>query len=322
MQIHSAMIAEYHQPVLLEEVLEYLNPIPGGVYVDCTLGAGGHAAAILEQSSPGGTLLGLDIDPRAVEIAEKRLETYRGRFITRICNFSHLPEILDELGLVVIDGILLDLGVSSMQIDDPARGFSFRVQGPLDMRMNPETGTSAADIINNLPFDGLREVLSDYGEERYARQIAREIMKNRPISTTGQLSEIVYRIYQQNQDSKKEFRIHPATRTFQAFRIAVNQELKSLSSVLTSSVSALKWGGRLVVISFHSLEDRIVKRFFRRESSHCICPADQPVCTCSHQPQIRVLTRKPVLPVEQEISKNKRSRSAKLRAAEKLPALA
>ncbi len=302
-----------HLPVLYQRVLQYLRPHSGGRYVDGTVGAGGHAYGILEASRPHGLLLGLDLDPQALALAQAHLSPFGERFTLREASYTTLAEQIRSLGWPGVDGILLDLGLSSMQLDTPERGFSFREDAPLDMRFSPRALQTAADLVNTLPQEELADLLYRYGEERRSRRIARAIIAARPIRTTRQLAEIVVRAVPGG-----GARIHPATRTFQALRIAVNRELENIEAVLPQALTALNPGGRLVVISFHSLEDRIVKHFLRRESRDCICPPEQPICTCQHKAQIRLVTRKPVTASPEEVRANPRARSAKLRVAEKL----
>lgn len=302
-----------HQPVLYNEIIHALEPQRGGFYVDCTLGAGGHAWGLLQASAPDGQLLGMDIDPQAIELAQRRLAEFGSRAIIVQASYTTLTEQLQKLRRTSVDGIVIDLGVSSMQLDQPARGFSFLVDAPLDMRFDPANPIMAADLVNQLPASELADLLYRYGEERQARKIARWIEQARPVKTTGELARIISRAIHSSRQG-----IHPATRSFQALRIAVNQELTALELVLPQSIQALKPGGRLAVIAFHSLEDRIVKQFFRQESRDCICPPRQPVCTCGHRALIRERIRKPVVPRQEEIAQNPRSRSARLRVVEKL----
>lgn len=302
-----------HQPVLYKEIIHALQPRNGLCYVDGTLGAGGHARGILEASSPDGRLLGMDVDPQALEVARSELATFGSRVIIVRASYSTLREQLHLLGWEKVDGILLDLGLSSMQLDTPERGFSFRSDAPLDMRFDPDSPVQAADLVNSLPERDLADLLFKYGEERRSRQIARAIIEARPIRTTQELARLVSTV---KRGGRRE--IHPATQTFQALRIAVNQELEALESALPQAIESLKPGGRLAVIAFHSLEDRIVKRFFRTESRDCICPPHQPVCTCGHVATIKEITRRPLRPREEEIQRNPRARSARLRVAEKL----
>jgi len=303
-----------HQPVLYQEVLDALAPESGKDYLDGTLGAGGHAEGILMASAPRGRLLGLDLDSEALAIARQRLFAYQERTIIRQASYRFAAEILQEIGWQQAHGILLDLGVSSMQIDRPHRGFSFKEKGPLDMRFNQEMGLSAADLVNTLSEKDLADIIWEFGEERYSRRIARAIVAARPINTTQGLAGLIEKAV-----PGYETHLHPATRTFQALRIATNRELETISGALPSLVECLAPGGKIAVISFHSLEDRIVKQFFRRESKNCICPPEQPVCTCQHTATLKVLTKKPVRATEQEIEENPRSRSARLRIAEKIP---
>ncbi len=304
---------EPHQPVLYQEIIHALKPKPGGNYVDGTLGAGGHAWGILQASEPGGRLLGLDLDPVALAIAGEKLAAFGERAILRQASFATLQEQLNEVGWESVDGILLDLGLSSMQLDTPARGFSFQADAPLDMRFDPRNPTTAADLVNTLQEKALADLLYEFGEERRSRQIARAIVRQRPIRTTKELADIVARA---NRSSKRG--IHPATRTFQALRIAVNQELDALEQVLPQVVAALRPGGRIAVIAFHSLEDRIVKQYFRLESRDCICPPEQPICTCEHTASLKEIVRRPIRPNDAEIERNPRARSAQLRVAERI----
>lgn len=311
-----------HLPVLYQEIIDALQPTSGGTYVDCTVGAGGHAKGILQASSPDGKLLGFDLDLHALEIARKNLKEFGNRVFLVHASYVTLHANVEQLGWHEVNGVLLDLGASSMQFDIPERGFSFSKDAFLDMRFNQDQEQTAADLINNLSEQELIKILFDYGEEKNARKIAREIIRSRPINRTKELSEIIIRAIGPSMLKKKRrYRrhdIHPATRTFQALRIAVNDELESLTKVLPQAIEVLKPGGRLAVISFHSLEDRIVKQFFRRESRDCICPPEQPICTCEHKATIVEINRKPIQPAEDEILHNPRSRSAKLRIVEKL----
>ena len=301
-----------HQPVLYQEIIHALRPKSTGYYVDGTLGAGGHAAGLLAISEPGGRLLGLDVDPQALELARQNLAPFGERACLKRAPYTSLPEQLAELGWDKVDGILLDLGASSMQFDTPERGFSFLADGPLDMRFDPSIPLTAAEIVNSWPEDELADVIFRYGEERASRRIARAIQRARPISSTRQLASVIEKAIGQHGAH------HPATQTFQALRIAVNGELEALEKTLPLAVQALAPGGRLAVISFHSLEDRQVKEYFRLESRDCICPPQQPVCTCGHKASILEITRRPITPGEEEINRNSRARSAKLRVAERL----
>ena len=301
-----------HVPVLYQEIITALQPKPGGRYIDGTLGAGGHAHGLLQASAPTGCLLGLDLDPQAIALATSRLAEFGQRAAIRQASYADMAELASQLGWDAVDGIVLDLGVSSMQIDSPERGFSFLADGPLDMRFTPHAHATAADLVNTLPEEELAGIIFRYGEDRHARKIARLICANRPFATTGQLASLI----------KKHLgaveKIHPATRAFQALRIAVNDELASIEKTLPMALQLLKPGGRLAVISFHSLEDRIVKDRFRTESTDCLCPPRQPICTCGHKASVTLINRKPIIAGEDETQRNSRARSAKLRIAEKL----
>lgn len=301
-----------HLPVLYKETIHALQPCAGGRYIDGTLGAGGHSAGILEASAPTGQVLAFDLDPQAIQIARARLGPFGARVHIVQASYIKMAEIAASLGWEAVDGIVLDLGVSSMQLDTAERGFSFLRDAPLDMRFDPNASLSAADLVNSLPESELADLLFRYGEEHQSRRIARAIVQNRPLASTRQLADLVLKTV-----GKKE-RIHPATRTFQALRIAVNSELDSVESVLPIAIGLLRPGGRLAVISFHSLEDRIIKETFRRESTDCLCPPRQPVCTCGHRARIRQINRKPLEASEAEMQENSRARSAKLRIVEKL----
>jgi 16S rRNA (cytosine1402-N4)-methyltransferase len=304
-----------HAPVLTEEVIKYLAVRPGGRYLDCTTGAGGHATAILDEAGEGGVLLGLDADPTAIEVAYEN----HGRFGDRVklveANFRELERVCRWNNFIPVHGVLFDLGLSSMQLADEGRGFAFQVEAPLDMRFSPSQTLTASEIVNEYQESALADVIWRYGEESASRRIARGIVRARPVETTTQLASIVSRTL----GGQRGHRIHPATRTFQALRVAVNDELVALEEALVQAVNVLGDGGRLVVISFHSLEDRIVKQFLAGESRDCICPPKTPVCTCGHKATLRIVTKKAVSPGNDQIAENPRSRSAKLRAAEKLP---
>ncbi|NDJ78100.1 MAG: 16S rRNA (cytosine(1402)-N(4))-methyltransferase RsmH [Chloroflexi bacterium] len=306
-----------HIPVLVDAVLAGLNVAqqPGGWFVDGTVGAGGHAHAIL-SAAPQAHLLGLDRDPVALALARERLAPFVERATLVHGSYVDLPQHVTAWRGAArpVDGILLDLGLSSMQVEDAARGFAFRHDGPLDMRFDPTGGgTTAADIVNDYEADHLADVLYRYGEERNSRRIARAIVAARPLHSTRQLADVVAAAQRGPRQQ-----IHPATRTFQALRIAVNSELDVIAQVLPLAINALGPGGRLAVIAFHSLEDRIVKERFRHEAADCICPPRQPVCTCEHVARVRLVTRKPVQADEAEVAANPRSRSAKLRVVERL----
>lgn len=303
-----------HVPVLLAETLRLLQPQPGGVFIDATLGAGGHASALLDATAPTGRLLGLDQDTHALQLARARLIEYQDRLVLVHANFRDLKEVAEANGFHQVDGILMDLGLSSMQLDTAERGFAIHHPAPLDMRMDPTRPRSAADLVNELPENELADLIYEYGEEPASRRIARALVNNRPIHTTDQLAQIVARVA----GGKGYWRIHPATRTFQALRIAVNDELGALQAALPQAVALLRPGGRLAVISFHSLEDRIVKQFMRDEARDCLCPPEQPVCTCHHTATLIPVTKKPVTALPDEIQRNTRARSAKLRVAERI----
>jgi len=302
-----------HVPVLLNEAIEALAVQPGGRYIDCTLGAGGHAVAILEQSSPGGQLLGIDADPEAIKIAQSRLEAYKDSTLLINENFVNLQAICLKYDFLPVHGILFDLGLSSLQLDSNSRGFSFQHDAPLDMRFSPSQEVTAADIINTFSGNELAQLIKTYGEEAYSRQIARHIMRERPIKTTLHLAQVIEQAI-----GGRRGKIHPATRTFQALRIAVNQELEHLQAALKQAINLLGFEGRLVVISYHSLEDRIVKRLMQQESKDCICLPNTPVCVCGHTACLRLVNKKAITPSSAEVQLNPRSRSAKLRAAERI----
>ncbi|MFC2048107.1 16S rRNA (cytosine(1402)-N(4))-methyltransferase RsmH [Chloroflexota bacterium] len=307
------MITPAHIPVLVKETIEALNVQPGGRYIDCTLGGGGHATAILEKSSPGGQLLGIDADPEAIKIARTRLEAYSDSTLLINENFANLQGIVYKYDFLPVHGILFDLGLSSLQLNGNGRGFSFQHNAPLDMRLNSNQELTAADIVNTYSETELAHLIKEYGEEGYSRQIARRILQERPINTTLQLARTIERVI-----GSKRGRIHPATKTFQALRIAVNQELEHLKSALRQAISLLGFEGRLVVISYHSLEDRIVKQFMQREAKDCICPPSILTCVCGHTTSLRLVRKRAITPSLAEIQVNPRSRSAKMRAAERL----
>jgi 16S rRNA (cytosine1402-N4)-methyltransferase len=336
-----------HEPVLLKEVIDWLRPQQGGMFIDCTLGLGGHTEAILE-SSPGAKVIGIDQDLEALSAAERRLARFEDRFRGLHANFGELPAVLGEMSAAGVEGILADLGVSSLQLDTAERGFSFLSDAPLDMRMDRSGGRTASEMVNDLNERELADLIFEFGEERGARKIARAVVRERDkraITTTRQLADIVVRAL----NVPGRWRIHPATRTFQALRIAVNDELNVLNSFIPAAVSMMASGGRLAIISFHSLEDRIVKRGFQHEAGRCVCQAGaatggragsrrarnaafipgaghQPgggdvVCIhCGARERVRILTRKPIRPSEEEVERNPRSRSALLRVCEKVQA--
>ena len=305
-----------HEPVMLREVLAGLNVRPGGRYVDCTLDGGGHAEAILDAASPGGSLLGIDEDVEVMGLARDRLARFGDAVAYVHDNFRHVDAICRERGFSPVNGVLFDLGLSSHQLASETRGFSFRVESPLDMRFGPEVETTASTWVNEAEEEELADLIWRFGEERQSRRIARAIVQGRPLRTTTDLAKAVEQAVGRRPGSQ----IHPATKTFQALRIAVNQELASLAEVLPRAHGLLGFGSRLVVISYHSLEDRIVKQYIQRESRDCICPPAQPVCTCDHKATLRPISRGAVMPSQEEIANNPRSRSAKLRVAERLAA--
>jgi 16S rRNA (cytosine1402-N4)-methyltransferase len=307
------MSLSIHIPVLLNEVIEGLQARRGGYFVDCTVGLGGHAAAILEKISPSGRLLGIDADPEAIEVSQDKLSDY-GEAVTLVNdNFVNLEAICKRYHFHPVDGILFDLGVSSLQLDTAERGFSFHLDAPLNMRFDPRQGLTASDIVNTFSERELAQLIEEYAEERHSRQIARHIVQNRPVATTLELARLVEQVL-----GGKRAKIHPATRTFMALRIAVNSELQNLESALKQTINLLRPGGRLAVISYHSLEDRIVKQFMRRAASSCLCPPGTIVCRCGHVPTLKLISRKVIKPTSLEIESNPRSRSAKLRIAERL----
>ncbi|MBQ3112602.1 MAG: 16S rRNA (cytosine(1402)-N(4))-methyltransferase RsmH [Firmicutes bacterium] len=308
----------YHIPVLAQQVLDVLQPAPGKLFLDGTVGGGGHSSLLLAASAPDGFLLGLDQDDEALAEATRRLAPYEGRYRLIRSNFADMAAAAAEAGLSGFDGILLDIGVSSHQLDAPERGFSFHNDAPLDMRMDRRMPLSAADVVNTYSEDELTDIFYRYGEENWSRRIAKFIVEQRektPLATTLELAELIKRAIPA---AKREKDQHPAKRVFQALRIEVNQELSVLTRGMEAALQLLKPGGRLAVISFHSLEDRIVKEMFRDWATGCICPPKQPICTCKHQAQVKVLTRKPLLATPQELEENYRAHSAKLRAVEKL----
>jgi 16S rRNA (cytosine1402-N4)-methyltransferase len=302
-----------HLPVLYNVVLSALRPDPGSRFIDGTVGAGGHAWGLLEASAPDGELLGLDRDPAALRIAAERLGSYGTRAILRQVSFAAMAAATEAVGWDMVDGVLLDLGMSSMQVDDPQRGFSLLHDGPLDMRFDPAATDTAADLVNNLQAGELADLLTRFGEEPRARRVAQAIVAARPIRTTRALAQVVA-----SATGYKGGRTHPATRTFQALRIAVNGELEAVEQGLQQAMGCLRPGGRLAVIAFHSLEDRAVKQFLRRESTDCLCPPRQPVCTCGHRAGLKQITRTPIRPDDDEVARNPRARSARLRVAERL----
>jgi 16S rRNA (cytosine1402-N4)-methyltransferase len=309
-----------HEPVLADRVTELLLPAleHGGVLVDATLGRGGHAAKLL-QEAPRASLIGIDRDPVALEASRANLQAFADRVRFARDNFSELASVLERLGVASVRGVLLDLGVSSPQLDEPDRGFSFRTPGPLDMRMDPLRSLSADTVVNSYEERELSQVIQRYGEERFARRIAKAIIKARPLSDTAELAEVVKEAIPA---ATRRTGPHPARRTFQAIRIEVNDELGSLESVLPAAVDAMEPGGRMVVLAYHSLEDRIVKRFFVDQASGCVCPPSFPVCNCGAEARVRILTRRPIKPGAEEVERNPRASAAKLRAVERVKAVA
>jgi len=301
-----------HKPVLYKEIIHALQPKSPGHYIDGTLGAGGHARGILEACAPDGHLLGLDVDVQALALARENLAPFGQRAQLTQASYISLLDVMHEIGWDAVDGIVLDLGLSSMQLDTPERGFSFTHDAPLDMRFNRDFGLTAAQLVNTWPEADLADILFKYGEEPRAKRIVRAIIKARPLTTTAQLAEIVKRAYPEHS------RVHPATRTFQALRIAVNDELASVEDALPKAISALRSGGRLAVISFHSLEDRIVKDFFREQAKDLINPPYEQIYKVERKATLKEINRKPITPDEEEIKENPRARSAKLRVVEKL----
>lgn len=305
-----------HRSVMPDEVIRWLQPVAGGIYLDGTLGGAGHARLILEKADKS-HLVGLDRDPAALQKAAAVLAAFGDRVSLHHATFDQAGEVLQQLGVSSLDGVLLDLGVSSHQLDTPERGFSFRHDAPLDMRMNPTTGQTAADIVNTAEEAELVRIFFQYGEERFSRRIARRIVAQRgetPLTTTSELAELVR---QAVPGGYRPSKIHPATRVFQALRICVNDELGQVERGVANGIALLKPGGRMVVISFHSLEDRIVKHLFRDKARGCICPPRLPVCQCNNKPEVKILTRKGVKAKTAEIEQNARSRSAVLRAVER-----
>ena len=301
-----------HRPVLLEETLHFLGVSAGGVYVDGTLGEGGHTQRILEESGPNGVALGIDRDPRSLAVARRRLAAFGGRARLTQGNYANMGRIAESHGIAAVDGILLDLGFSSRQVSVAGYGFSFQTDEPLDMRYD-QTGETAADLVNSLSERELADVIFRYGEERRSRFIARAIARSRPVLTTGQLADVIAGAVGGRRGGR-----HPATRTFQALRIAVNRELEQVEAGLGAARELLKTGGRLVVIGYHSLEDRLVKEWMDRETATCICPPELPVCVCEQQPRFRAVRRRTVRPSADERTANPRSRSARMRVAERI----
>jgi 16S rRNA (cytosine1402-N4)-methyltransferase len=310
-----------HLPVLLGETAEWLSPPPDGVVLDLTVGIGGHSSELLKKI-PHGRLIGLDQDVEALQHASLALKGDPRVTLVK-ANFADILNVLKNLSLSEVDSVLMDIGVSSLQLDSPLRGFSFQQNGPLDMRMDTSASLTAADVVNTYREDQLAKIIYEYGEERRSRHLASAIVRLRqqkPFENTSELADLAKRVLGTSRHKKGETFKHPATRLFQALRIEVNQELDALRNGLNAAVSVLKPGGRVAVITFHSLEDRIVKQLFKRESVDCVCPAHIPQCVCGHHASLKILTRKPITASEKEIEQNPRSRSAKLRVAQKLTA--
>lgn len=308
----------HHVTVLREEAVAGLNIRPGGIYVDCTLGGAGHSSLIAAQLTDGGRLIAIDQDDWALDHARERLASAMDKVTLVKSNFRHIKDIVNDLDLEGVDGILFDLGVSSPQLDEGERGFSYNADAPLDMRMDQQAPLSAYDIINEWEEEEIARVIWEYGEEKFSRRIARQIVENRkkkPVQTTGELVEIIKEAIPA---AARRTGPHPAKRTFQAIRIAVNDELDAFKEAIIDAISVLRPGGRVSVITFHSLEDRICKQIFQEYSKGCTCPPSFPICACGNQATVKVITRKPVLPSEEELEANPRARSAKLRVAEKL----
>ena len=312
-----------HLPVMLEEVMVALSPHPGSFQIDATVGGGGHAIRILEAANPGGRLLGLDADDKAIERTARRLEGFGDSVTLRQTNFEDMARVADDAGFGQVDGILMDLGLSSSQLDGDERGFSFRAEGTLDMRFDPTVGLPASHVVNTADEDELARIIRTYGEERQARRIARAIVEQRatePIETPARLADVVGSVVRRDPRRDPRRRIHPATRTFQALRIHVNRELEVLPAALERCLDLLRPDGRLAVISYHSLEDRIVKRFIARERRGCTCDPAIPVCVCGREPRLAPVGSQPQVPTAEEVAINPRARSAKLRATRRLAA--
>ncbi len=303
----------HHTPVMVPEIMNALDVQPGGRYIDGTLGEGGHSKSILTAAEPGGQVLGLDADAEAISVATERLAEFGDSFLALNVNFRDVRATALRYEFVPVHGVLFDLGVSSLQLDRESRGFSFRRSDPLDMRFSFYQKITASDIVNGYAESELADLIFHLGEDRAARRIAREIVRNRPINTSLELAEVV-----EKANPRRGRKTHPATQTFQAIRIAVNDELSALETALEQAVSVLGQGGRMAVISYHSLEDRIVKNFIRKQASDCICPPGTPVCKCDHLATLKVITRRPLVPSDEEIESNPRARSAKLRVAERI----
>ena len=302
-----------HIPVLYEEVIKCLKPYESGKYVDGTVGSGGHAKGILQASGPNGMLLGLDIDSYAVKVANRTLKTFGERAILKTASYVEMDKCVSDMGWYKVDGIILDLGLSSQQLEDAQRGFSFNLEGPLDMRFDTTGELMADEIVNNWSQHQIAKILYELGDENQSKKIAKALVNERPIESTVQLAQIVAHCKRHSKVGR-----HVATKTFQALRIAVNKEIDNIINVLPKALEILVPGGRLAIIAFHSLEDRLVKRFFRQESQDCLCPPEQIVCVCGHHATITRVNPRPIRPKNREIMTNRRSRSARLRIAEKI----
>ena len=302
-----------HNPVMIEQVLSGLQIKPNCNYIDCTVGEGGHTYSIINSCNPKPNILGIDLDSQALQKASKRLDSYNQKITLINDNFSNIEDIVNTHNFIPVDGVLFDLGLSSLQLETPNRGFSFKFDSFLDMRFNIHQELSAHQIINFSNEQELARIISEFGEQSRSKIIAKTIIRSRPINSTAQLAKIISHVLPYK---KEHERIHPATKTFQAIRIAVNKELDNLTQMLNSLLNILNQGARIVGISYHSLEDRIIKQFFQKESTSCICPKTLPLCVCEHVPCLKILTKKIIIPTELEISLNPRSRSAKLRVAE------
>ncbi len=311
-------IANIHKSVLLDESITGLSPVEDGVFVDATMGLGGHTKSLFEACNCKSRIIGMDVDESAIEIARERLSGHKEHIEFVNKNFINIDKSLEELGIKEVDGIIADLGMSSFQLDHSGKGFSFNKQEPLDMRMDPSLQFTAYDLINEMDINELIHIFKTYGEERFAKNISRAIVKNRatkPIQTSSELAALISNSIPRKFHPKRR---HPATKSFQALRIAINNELDNLKIFVEKSVKLLKPGGRLVIISFHSLEDRIVKRLFRKMASPCICPHDLPVCSCGKIPELKIINKSPITPGENEIEDNPRARSSKMRIGEKI----
>jgi len=303
----------HHEPVMMPEIMQALNVQPGGRYIDGTLGEGGHSKEIIRAANPGGQVLGVDADPEAITVATKRLAEHDDAFRAVNTNFRDIRATALQYEFVPVHGVLFDLGVSSLQLDRESRGFSFRRADPLDMRFSLDQQISASNIVNEYAESELADIIFHLGEDRAARRIANAIVRHRPLNTSLELAELIEKV-----NPRRGKRTHPATRTFQAIRIAVNDELSALETALEQAVSLLGQSGRLAVISYHSLEDRIVKNFIRKQASDCICPPGTPICRCDHLATLKMISRRPQIPTDSEIGANPRARSAKLRVAERV----